>query len=256
MNPSQPNPETPKCFFYDSGYEVKAWYYSWCNIPDKTGYWEQVDFMIYPKIFQKDRFGQYEQKLKPGLAENCDVLQYPIHPFASEIVNPFLPVYDCLQDAFKPGQSYFEDECGNPILYKKGTHWNILQFARVHITYLNIRRVACCVNYGDPNEAYNRNLTMVCNTPSKEISLEKWCRNPQDSLRNSIIRIYMKKWNEVKKKNKLELWLKLSTDFFIVRCMCGGVLEYVQKIYPVEENGVKHPLVNELNCKKRIKTIV
>ncbi|CAL8132525.1 unnamed protein product [Orchesella dallaii] len=257
MNPSQPNPETPKCFDYGNAYQVEARYYSWCNITEKnkTGYWYDVAFMVYPAIFQKDRFGHYEQKMKPGLAEHCHLFRYPYHPFLAESVNPFLPVYDCRQEEFKPGQSYFEDECRNPILYKKGTHWNRFQFARIHIAYLNMARVACCVNYGGPNEAYYRNLTMVCTTPSKKVSLEKWCRNPQDSLRDSIIGTYLKKWNEVKNKKK-KLWIRLSTDFFIVRCMCGGVLEYVQKIYPVEENGVKHPLVNQWNCEKRIKTIV
>ncbi|CAL8132540.1 unnamed protein product [Orchesella dallaii] len=195
-----------------------------------------------------DRFGQYEQKLKLGWA-HCEVIQNPYHPFRSESVNPFLPVYDCRKQEFRPGQSYFEDECGNPILYKKDTHWNRLGFARVHIVYLNIGRVVCCINYGDSKLTQFLHQTSVCNTPSKEIRLETWCRNPEDSLRNSIIGTYMKKWNEVKNEGKL--WLQLSTDFFIVRCMCGGVLDYVKKIYPVEESWV-----NELNCENRIKTIV
>ncbi|CAL8120653.1 unnamed protein product [Orchesella dallaii] len=153
------------------------------SIPSKAGLWKDLPYIAHPFIFEKVKNGQSSSfKLHLNLKPTCNP-DTAGNPLPSYTVDDSLQngevVYDCDENHghhfSRDTNSYFEDECSNPILFYN-TIWTPSK-QRIRVVKLSESRVACCINYPLQNVPLSRKQALACNN-AEDVSFK--CKNKTD----------------------------------------------------------------------------
>ncbi|CAL8132483.1 unnamed protein product [Orchesella dallaii] len=239
-------PGKPSCVDLPDLPSVTNKYFIKCPIPSKAGLWKDLPFIAHPFIFQKVKNGQHSSfklhlKLKPTCNPDAEGNPLPRDTVDDSLQNGEV-VYDCDENHghhfSRDTNSYFEDECSNPILFYN-TIWTPSK-QRIRVVKLSESRVACCINYPLQNVPLSRKQALVCNNV-EDVSFK--CGNKTDNIREYCLSSFMKKWIQLD-YNKRD---RLESDKMVVKCMCNQ-LEYVQK--------TNTGLVNDRACLNYINSLM